>query len=135
MKVKQLLDLSGKTALITGGSRGLGLQMAEAVGEMGARVAITARKAGELEEAKAHLKGMGIDVLTVVNDQGQVSSPLAFDERQKALLETLDYAAAGRSLYGGPFKDSTLKDAVARWTTMPALMSVLTSFVAVRKSG
>ena len=68
MEVQKLFDLSGKTALITGGSRGLGLQMTEALGEMGAKVVITARKAGELEEAKAHLKGMGIDALTVVND-------------------------------------------------------------------
>ena len=45
MSVKALFDLGGKTALITGGSRGLGLQMAEALGEMGARLAITARKA------------------------------------------------------------------------------------------
>ena len=35
---------------------------------MGARVAITARRGAELEEAKAHLKPMGIDALTVVND-------------------------------------------------------------------
>lgn len=68
MSVKQLFDLSGKTALITGGSRGLGLQMAEALGEMGAKVAITARKEAELEEAKAHLSKMGIESLTVVND-------------------------------------------------------------------
>lgn len=68
MNVKKLFDLSGKVALITGGSRGLGLQMAEALGEMGAKVVITARKAGELEEAKAHLKGMGIDALAVTND-------------------------------------------------------------------
>ena len=68
MNVKKLFDLGGKSALITGGSRGLGLQMAEALGEMGAKVVITARKAGELEEAKAHLKSMGIDALTVVND-------------------------------------------------------------------
>ena len=68
MSVKKLLDLTGKVALITGGSRGLGLQMAEALGEMGAKVVITARKAGELEEAKGHLKGMGIEVLTFVND-------------------------------------------------------------------
>ena len=68
MNVKELFDLSGKVAVITGGSRGLGLQFAEALGEMGAKVVITARKAGELEEAKAHLKGMGIDALTVTND-------------------------------------------------------------------
>ena len=68
MNVKKLFDLSGKVALITGGSRGLGLQIAEALGEMGAKVVITARKGGELEEAKAHLKGQGIDALTVVND-------------------------------------------------------------------
>mgnify|MGYP003416833668 CR=1 FL=1 len=68
MSVKKLFDLSGKVALITGGSRGLGLQMAEALGEMGAKVAITARKADELKEAEAHLKKKGIEVLTVTND-------------------------------------------------------------------
>ncbi len=68
MSVRKLFDLSGKTALITGGSRGLGLQMAEALGEMGAKVAITARKAAELDEAKAHLSGLGVEASTVVND-------------------------------------------------------------------
>ncbi len=68
MNVQKLFDLSSKRALITGGSRGLGLQIAEALGEMGAKVAITARKAGELAEAKAHLKGLGVDSMTVVND-------------------------------------------------------------------
>ncbi len=68
MTVKTLFDLSGKTALITGGSRGLGLQMAQALGEMGARVAICARKADELKVAAAHLEGLGIEVLTVTND-------------------------------------------------------------------
>ena len=48
MSVKKLLDLGGKIALVTGGSRGLGLQIAEALGEMGARLALTARKADEL---------------------------------------------------------------------------------------
>jgi NAD(P)-dependent dehydrogenase (short-subunit alcohol dehydrogenase family) len=74
MSVKKLFDLSGKTALITGGSRGLGLQMAEALGEMGAKVAITARKAAELEEAGAHLSTLGIESLTVVNDLQQTDT-------------------------------------------------------------
>jgi len=68
MGVKQLFDLSGKVALVTGGSRGLGLQMAEALGELGAKVAITARKQGELDEAAAHLAKMGIETLTIAGD-------------------------------------------------------------------
>ena len=68
MSVKQLFDLTGKVALITGGSRGLGLQMAEALGEMGAKLAITARKADELAAAKAHLEKQGIEVLAVASD-------------------------------------------------------------------
>jgi gluconate 5-dehydrogenase len=57
MSVKTLLDLSGRVALVTGGSRGLGLQMAEALAEMGAKVAITARKKDELDQAVSHLGG------------------------------------------------------------------------------
>ncbi len=68
MSVKELFKLDGKIALITGGSRGLGLQLAEALGEMGCRLAISARKADELLEAKTHLEKMGFEVLTVVND-------------------------------------------------------------------
>jgi gluconate 5-dehydrogenase len=59
MALKQLLDLTGRTALITGGSRGLGLQIAEGFLEMGARVVIAARKAEELEAACAHLAAFG----------------------------------------------------------------------------
>jgi len=66
--VKQLFDLSGRVALITGGSRGLGLAMAEALGEMGAKVAITARKSNELEEAIEHLRGRGLTAESFVND-------------------------------------------------------------------
>lgn len=68
MSVKELFDIGGKVALITGGSRGLGLQMAEALGEMGARVAITARKQAELADAAAYLRKSGIEALTIVND-------------------------------------------------------------------
>jgi gluconate 5-dehydrogenase len=68
MDVRQLFDLKGQVALITGGSRGLGLQMAEALGEMGAAVALSARKADELAQAKAHLEARGVRVLTFACD-------------------------------------------------------------------
>lgn len=73
MSVKALFDLTGKVALVTGGSRGLGLQMAEALGEMGAKVAIAARKPAELDAAAAELSAKGIDVLAVPADLGDPS--------------------------------------------------------------
>jgi gluconate 5-dehydrogenase len=68
MSVRTLFDLGGRIALVTGGSRGLGLQVAAALGEMGARLAITARKADELEAAKAELARQDVEALTVACD-------------------------------------------------------------------
>ncbi|MFZ4288889.1 SDR family oxidoreductase [Variovorax sp. HJSM1_2] len=69
--VQQLFDLKGKTALVTGGSRGLGLQMAQALGEAGARIMLTSRKAGDLEEASASLQDLGIDTRWIAADCGK----------------------------------------------------------------
>ena len=79
MKVLDLFSLKGRTALITGGSRGLGLQMAEALGEMGARLAISARKKEELEEAVSRLASQGIKCSSFVCDVGkrEAIAPLA----------------------------------------------------------
>ena len=67
-RIQQLFDLSGRTALVTGGSRGLGLQLAEALGEAGARLVITSRKAQDLEESAAHLQARGIAVDWIAAD-------------------------------------------------------------------
>src|SRR5690606_2651444 len=77
MNVRTMFDLDGKVALITGGSRGLGLQMAEALTDMGCAVAITARHASDLEEASAALSARGARVAAIVNDlqePGQIPS-------------------------------------------------------------
>ena len=68
MGARDLFDLSGKAAIVTGGSRGLGLQLAQALGEMGAAVAITARKQNELDAARERLVALGIDCLTIAAD-------------------------------------------------------------------
>jgi gluconate 5-dehydrogenase len=68
MSVRALFDLTGKTAIVTGGSRGIGLQMASALGEMGARVALTARKENELDAARAELEHGDIECLTIAGD-------------------------------------------------------------------
>ncbi|GAA5512897.1 gluconate 5-dehydrogenase [Deinococcus carri] len=71
MALKDLFDLTGKVALITGGSRGLGLQIAEGLGEYGATVVLTARKQKELDEAQTHLAALGITAHVYAHDLSQ----------------------------------------------------------------
>ncbi len=66
--VTQLFDLHGRTALVTGGSRGLGLQMAHALGEAGAKIMLSSRKAEDLEQAAAELQAAGIDARWIAAD-------------------------------------------------------------------
>jgi len=106
MSLKRLLDLSGKVALVTGGSRGLGLQMAEALGEMGARVAITARKAAGLDVAVKHLGAQGIEAMAVPVDLGRRESIPAVVDAVAARFGTVDVLVnnAGTT-WGAPAED------------------------------
>ncbi|MFN3885445.1 MAG: SDR family oxidoreductase [Aquabacterium sp.] len=88
--VQQLFDLRGRTALITGGSRGLGLQMAFALGEAGARVLISSRKAADLEEAVAVLQQAGIDAQWVAADAGQPEDIARLADEAMARLGQID---------------------------------------------
>ena len=84
--VYKLFDLTGKTALVTGGSRGLGLQIAEALGEAGATVMLTSRKAADLEVAVATLQAKGIAARWVAAD---ASEPAEIDRVVSEALERL----------------------------------------------
>ena len=90
MSLKTMLDLSGKVALVTGGSRGLGFQIAEALGEMGARVALTARKAADLEKAAERLAAQGVEVLPVPVDLGRRETIPAAVDAVAARFGTID---------------------------------------------
>ena len=109
MSVKKLLDLSGKVALITGGSRGLGLQLAEALGEMGAKLALTARKSDELDEAKDHLGQQGVEALPLVCDLSKHDTIAAMVERVLAHYGHIDILInnAGAT-WGAPAEDHPL---------------------------
>ncbi len=69
-----LFDLTGQTALITGGSRGLGLQMAQALGSAGARIMLSSRKAADLAQATEQLRASGIDADWIAADAGDPDS-------------------------------------------------------------
>jgi gluconate 5-dehydrogenase len=107
---QELFSLEGKTAIVTGGSRGLGLQMAEALGEQGARVVITARRQDELDEAVAHLASRGIEAHAIAADLSQESQVLPFVEQALARLGHVDILVnnAGAS-WGAPAEDYPLE--------------------------
>jgi NAD(P)-dependent dehydrogenase (short-subunit alcohol dehydrogenase family) len=68
---QELFNLSGQTALVTGASRGLGLQMALALGEQGAKVVLSSRKQAELDQAVAYLAERGVTAYAIAADLGK----------------------------------------------------------------
>ena len=90
MGVKQLFDLHGRTALVTGGSRGLGLQMAEALGELGARIALVARKRDELDAAVAQLSAAGVAAMAMACDLSDVAAIAPLVEDAERALGPID---------------------------------------------
>lgn len=110
MNVRQLLDLGGRAALVTGGSRGLGLQIAEALGEMGARVAITARKKEELDIAVKKLTESKIDSAAFVCDIGKRETIPGLVDAVLAKFGSVDILVnnAGAT-WGAPAEDHPLE--------------------------
>ena len=108
--VFRLFDLTGRTALVTGGSRGLGLQIAEALGEAGARVVLTSRKAVELEVAAAHLGTLGIDASWIAADASDSAEVSRVVTETLARLGHIDILVnnAGAA-WGAPAEDHPLE--------------------------
>ncbi|AEG59240.1 SDR family oxidoreductase [Desulforamulus ruminis] len=66
--MKNLFDLKGKVALVTGASSGLGVQFAKALANQGADVAIAARRVDRLEQVKKEIEAMGVRCIAVFCD-------------------------------------------------------------------
>jgi len=108
-RIQSLLDLTGRTALVTGGSRGLGLQIAEALGEAGARVVISARKTAELEAAVAMLRERGVQADWIAADSSQPGEVQRLADEAIATLGHVDILVnnAGAT-WGAPAEDHPL---------------------------
>lgn len=104
--IKKAFDLSGKTALITGGSSGLGLQVAEALGEQGARLVISARKADGLQAAQEHLAKLGIRAEWIAADNQKETDIVRLADETLTKLGRVDILVnnAGAS-WGAPAED------------------------------
>ena len=108
--MKNLFDLTGRTALITGGSRGLGLQIAEALGEYGAKLVLVSRKQADLDESVAHLSNWDIDVSAIAADLSQADAVQSVAKEAISRLGHIDILVnnAGAT-WGAPAEDHPLE--------------------------
>jgi short-subunit dehydrogenase len=124
-------DLSGKTALITGGSRGLGLVLAREFIREGANVAICARDKAELERASVELERLGGNVFTFpcdLTDRGQIDTTVSAVRGHFGQIDILVNNAGFISV--GPVDVMTIKDyeeamTTNYWAALYAILAVL----------
>ncbi|HEX6239386.1 MAG TPA: SDR family oxidoreductase [Polyangiales bacterium] len=109
MSSKNLFDLTHKTALITGGSRGLGLQIAEVLGDYGAKLVLVSRKQADLDEAVAQLEKRGVKASALAADLSRPEAVNEVVEKAVAQLGQIDVLVnnAGAT-WGSPAEDHPL---------------------------
>jgi NAD(P)-dependent dehydrogenase (short-subunit alcohol dehydrogenase family) len=89
--VKELFDLSGKVALVTGGSKGLGKAMARGLAECGANIMIASRTESELQRAAEEIGyGLNVEVLWKAVDMTNREQVQALAEETQARLGRID---------------------------------------------
>ena len=88
--MKNYFDLTGKVALVTGGSSGLGVQFAKALANQGADIAISARRIEKLNEIKKEIEEMGVRCLAVHCDVENTESITAMVETIKKEYGRID---------------------------------------------
>lgn len=110
MTVKQLFELSGRTAIITGGAVGLGRQMAEGLAEMGANLVLCARKRERCQQAAEELHRLGVKTLGLacdVKDPGSIQKVVDATRAEFGRIDIL-INNAGVS-WGAPLEEMTLE--------------------------
>ena len=97
MNVRQLFDLSGRVAIVTGGSIGLGQQIAEALADMGANLVLCARKLERCQKAADELRAKGVRTLALACN---VTDPDDVQRMVDATLAEYTFTASSRAVFG-----------------------------------
>jgi NAD(P)-dependent dehydrogenase (short-subunit alcohol dehydrogenase family) len=110
MNVRELFDLTGQVAVVTGGSVGLGRQMAEGLAEAGADLVVCARKKDRCDRAAEEIQGMGRRALALACDVRDRSSIEAVVDQTVSSFGRIDVLinSAGTS-WGAPVEEMTLE--------------------------
>ena len=111
VSVKQLFDLTGRVAIVTGGSIGLGRQMAEGLAEMGAQLVLCARKEERCHQAAEALQQLGVKAIAMSCD---VKSPASVQEMVDATVSQfgrIDILINNAGIsWGAPVEEMRLED-------------------------
>jgi len=110
MRVQELFDLSGKTAIVTGGGSGIGRQLAGALAEVGANLVLCSRKVERCEDAAAELAKLGVRTLALKCDVRKPDDVRSVVERTVEELGGVDVLVnnAGAA-WGAPAEDTPLE--------------------------
>ncbi len=111
MNVKQLFDLTGRVAIITGGSVGLGRQMAEGLAEMGAHLVLCARKKERCQRAAEELQQLGVKTLGLACDVKNPASIREVVDTTLAEFQRVDILINNAGIsWGAPAEQMRLED-------------------------
>jgi NAD(P)-dependent dehydrogenase (short-subunit alcohol dehydrogenase family) len=111
VNVKQLFDLTGRVAIITGGSIGLGRQMAEGLAEMGANLVLCARKAERCRQATEELQQLGIKAIPLPCDVRNQTSVEEVVDATISQLGRIDILINNAGIsWGAPVEEMSLED-------------------------
>jgi 3-oxoacyl-[acyl-carrier protein] reductase len=103
--------MDGKVALITGGSRGIGLAIARSLGRLGAKLSLCARNADRLEKTAAELQGEGMKVIATAADVTRPSDIEKLVHKTEQSLGAIDVLVNNAGIrYFGPFHGATETD-------------------------
>jgi NAD(P)-dependent dehydrogenase (short-subunit alcohol dehydrogenase family) len=131
MNVHELFNLQGKTAIVTGGYKGLGFMMAEGLAEAGANLVICARNLKGCEEAAEQLRKTGVRCLPLACDVSSEEDVIKMSQDAISAFGKIDILINNAGVApGGPLEKTSVK----KWQTLFSI-NVMGTFLCTREIG